>query len=55
MRIEPSKRQIAANDSDSNSWFISYNYMYLLHKYNLLNIYVMYQQFSSTMYARDQA
>ena len=53
MRIEPLIKILPRNNSDSNSCF-SYNYMYILHKYNLSNIYVLYHKFSSTMYARDQ-
>ena len=38
-------RQIAVKDSDSHSWFTVCNQ--LLYKYNLPNIYIMQQQFSS--------
>lgn len=38
-------RQIAVKDADSHSWFTTCNH--LLHKYNLPNIYVLKEKFSS--------
>ena len=45
-------RQIAVKDSDSHSWFTVCNQY--LHKYNLPNIYILQQQFSSEVSCKQE-